>query len=48
MRAKPVRKDAQYSSDNTRILLCGSICDEVRNDATGRIDGVLGCTTVVK
>jgi len=38
----------QYSSDNTRILLCGSICDEVRNDATGKIDIVLGCTTVVK
>jgi hypothetical protein len=38
----------QYSSDNTRVLLCGSICDEVRNDAAGRIDIVLGCTTVVK
>jgi hypothetical protein len=38
----------QYSSDNTRILLCGSICDEVRNDVSGRIDIVLGCTTVVK
>ncbi len=38
----------QYSSDNTRILLCGGICDEVKNDATARIDIVLGCTTVVK
>jgi von Willebrand factor type A domain len=38
----------QYSSDKTGILLCGNICDEVRNDATGRIDIVLGCTTVVK
>lgn len=38
----------QYSSDNTKILLCGNICDEVRTDATARIDIVLGCTTVVK
>ena len=38
----------QYSSDNTKILLCGNVCDEVRGDATGRIDIVLGCTTVVK
>jgi hypothetical protein len=38
----------QYSSDNTKILLCGNICDEVRNDATAKIDIVLGCTTVVK
>jgi hypothetical protein len=38
----------QYSSDNSKILLCGNICDEVRKDATGKIDIVLGCTTVVK
>jgi hypothetical protein len=38
----------QYSSDNTKILLCGSICDEVKIDETGRVDIVLGCTTVVK
>jgi hypothetical protein len=38
----------QYSSDNSRVLLCGTVCDEVRNDPTGRIDIVLGCTTVVK
>ena len=38
----------QYSSDNTKILLCGNICDEVRNDVAAKIDIVLGCTTVIK
>jgi hypothetical protein len=38
----------QYSSDYRKILFCGSICDEVKADASAKIDIVLGCTTIVK
>ncbi len=33
----------QYTPDNTKIRLCGSICDTVRSDAGARVDVVLGC-----
>ncbi|HEX2679022.1 MAG TPA: vWA domain-containing protein [Polyangiales bacterium] len=33
----------QYTEDNTKIRLCGPICDTVRGDAGGRVDVVLGC-----
>jgi hypothetical protein len=34
----------QYSADGTKIVLCGSTCDQARN-AGGRIDIELGCPT---
>jgi hypothetical protein len=33
----------QYSEDASRIRLCGSACDRVRQDAGARVDVVLGC-----
>lgn len=33
----------QYIENNTKIRLCGAICDTVRTDAGGRVDVVLGC-----
>lgn len=38
----------QYSSDHRKILLCGSIRDEVKVDASAKIDIVLGCATIVE
>lgn len=35
----------QYSSDHTRIVLCGAICDEVKADEGGEVRIVLGCPT---
>lgn len=38
----------QYSTDDqSKIVLCGPICDEVRSDPDGRVDIVLGCETRV-
>ncbi len=37
----------QYSPDNTKIVLCGSICDTVKSDVDARVEIVLGCETVV-
>jgi hypothetical protein len=34
----------QYSTDGTKIVLCGPICDRARNDG-GEIEIVLGCPT---
>lgn len=33
----------QYIDGNTKIRLCGAICETVRADAGGRVDVVLGC-----
>jgi hypothetical protein len=33
----------QYSDDQTKIRLCGSICETVRTDAGSRVDVVIGC-----
>ncbi len=33
----------QYTSGNTKIRLCGAICDTLRGDTGGRVDVVLGC-----
>jgi hypothetical protein len=38
----------QYSADNTKIRLCGAICDTVRADSGGRVDVALGCPVVVQ
>ncbi|HEX7477659.1 MAG TPA: VWA domain-containing protein [Polyangiales bacterium] len=38
----------QYSTNNTKIRLCGAICDTVRGDTGGRVDVVLGCPIVVQ
>jgi hypothetical protein len=35
----------QFSPDYSRIILCGSICDQVRSDPAGQVDIVLGCPT---
>ncbi len=36
----------QFSEDRRRILLCGEICDSVRDDLSGQVGIVLGCPTV--
>jgi hypothetical protein len=36
----------QYSSDFSKIVLCGEICDRVKADSEGQVDIVLGCPTV--
>jgi hypothetical protein len=38
----------QYSQGNQKILLCGSICNDVKADESARVEVVLGCDTVVK
>jgi hypothetical protein len=36
----------QYSNDDqTKLVLCGDICNQVRDDLQGRVDIVLGCQT---
>jgi hypothetical protein len=35
----------QYSADRSKIVLCGSICDQVRADISGQVRIVLGCPT---
>ena len=37
----------QWNVDQSQILLCGPICDTVRNDESGQIDIELGCETKV-
>jgi hypothetical protein len=37
----------QWNVDQTKIILCGPICDAVRNDDDGQIDIELGCETKV-
>ena len=32
---------------NTKIRLCGKICDTIHADTSGRVDVVLGCPAVV-
>ena len=38
----------QYSSDYSKIVLCGEVCDRVQADAEGRVNIQLGCPTVVR
>jgi hypothetical protein len=38
----------QYIDGNTKIQLCGSICDTVRADAGAKVDVVLGCVSVLE
>jgi hypothetical protein len=38
----------QYAQNDTKIVLCGSICSTVKNDSKAKIDIVLGCQTIVK
>ena len=35
----------QYSADGTKIVLCGSICDQARSDGAGQVKIELGCPT---
>jgi hypothetical protein len=35
----------QYSADGTKIVLCGSVCDQARSDAAGQVKIELGCPT---
>jgi len=37
----------QYAQDNRKIVLCGSICDDVKADEKARVEVVLGCETAV-
>ena len=44
--AKPCAAGAdgwQYTTDNSKIRLCGAACETARADMGGRIDVVLGC-----
>lgn len=36
----------RYTNGNTKIQLCGAICDTVRGDDGARVDVVLGCPVV--
>ena len=36
----------QYAQGNTKIVLCGSICDEIKADAKAKVEIVLGCQTM--
>jgi hypothetical protein len=38
----------QYTADQKKIVLCGSICQEVKNDASAQVDIVLGCQSLVR
>ena len=37
----------RYIDDNTKIQLCGAVCEGVRSDSGARVDVVLGCPVVV-
>jgi hypothetical protein len=37
----------QYNAEGDKILLCGAVCDAVRQDRGGRVDVVLGCPVEV-
>jgi hypothetical protein len=38
----------QFSQNRQRIVLCGDICEQVKANADGRVDIVLGCPTQVR
>jgi hypothetical protein len=38
---------ADGSQDLSRVVICGKACDQVRADASARVDVVLGCETIV-
>jgi hypothetical protein len=40
-------KLADGSDDLSRVVICGSACDQVRADAMARVDVLLGCETIV-
>lgn len=37
----------QWNADQTKIILCGALCDRVRDDANAKVDIQLGCKTEV-
>ncbi|MFZ5891571.1 MAG: hypothetical protein ACOY0T_11010 [Myxococcota bacterium] len=37
----------QYSADKTQINLCGSVCEQVKNDPNMKLEVLFGCTTQV-
>lgn len=39
-------KRADGSDDLSRVAICGSACDQVRNDNMARVDVILGCETI--
>jgi len=39
-------KLADGSDDLSRVVICGSACDQVRNDGAARVDVILGCETI--
>lgn len=43
----PANQGWQYSQDKTKIILCGEICETVRNDNQASISIQLGCETVI-
>jgi hypothetical protein len=38
----------RYSEDNSKIRLCGEICNTIRSDAGARVDVVLGCPSFLQ
>jgi hypothetical protein len=38
----------QYGASNTKIRLCGDICNAVRSDSGAKVDVVLGCPSVLQ
>jgi hypothetical protein len=39
-------KRGDGSDDLSRVVICGSACDQVRNDSMARVDVILGCETI--
>jgi hypothetical protein len=39
-------KRADGSDDLSRVVICGSACEQVRADAMARVDVILGCETI--
>ena len=40
-------KNADGSDDLSRVVICGSACDQVRADPMARVDVLLGCETII-
>jgi hypothetical protein len=41
-------KDAAGNDDTSRVVLCGSACDAVKQDPTTVVDVILGCESIIR